>query len=136
MKEFVIQHWTNLVDVLMAVLTFLAILVALFGKEFVNWLTRPALELTFDMKDTSCFHEIKINGHPGANSLLKISNQKEGLWFLQRQTAKNVEAKITYIYQGGKKFTYHPTNLTWSGGGDNPFASIVSGSHHFLDFIT
>lgn len=54
---------------------------------------------------------------------------------MQTDKAKNVEAKITYAYFANKKFTYHPTNLNWSGARGDKLIDIISGSHHFLDFI-
>lgn len=126
-------------------LTFLAIIVALFGREFVEWLKRPKIELVFDKNNQSYFHEIDFflfkhgnNEHfaKGINCLLKISNPQKRRLFLQTQTAKYIEAKITFIYEGNKKFTYHPTNLNWSGTrGKTNKVDIISGSHHFLDFI-
>ena len=130
-------------------LTFLAILVALFGREFIDWLKKPILKVEFDINDKSYFHEIRFEEIPsrgtpfhsriykeGANCLLKISNpQVKKLGFIRTPTVENVEAKITYIFQGNRKYTYHPTNLNWSGGKFKPSVSIMAGSHHFLDFM-
>lgn len=125
--------------------TLLAILVALFGREFVLFLKRPSLEPSFIAEDNSYFHEILFplfmhGGHQhfskGKNCLLKISNLKrKRLFFLTTETAKGCEAKITYIYNNDKKYTYHPTWLKWSGVEEEKPVSIMSGSHHFLDFI-
>jgi len=126
-------------------LTLLAILVALFGREFVSYFKKPILEPSFLPEDVSYFHEIlfplfKHGGHQhyskGRNCLLKICNPKrKRLLFLKSETAKNCEAKITYIYHDDKKYTYHPTWLKWSGVEEEKPVSIMSGSHHFLDFL-
>lgn len=126
-------------------LTFLAILVALFGRELVAWLKRPELKLEFDINNQSFFHDqyfpfkIPNNNTPhytkGKNCLLKISNPIKRRFFLKSESAKGVVAKVSYVYENQNKFTYHPTNLNWSGGrGEKPI-DIISGSHHFLDFI-
>lgn len=131
-------------------LTLLAILVALFGKDFVEWLKVPNLELSFDINDESFFHQIHFpigfkHGSSehyamGFNCLFKVSNlqKRKFLPFIKTQYAKNVEVKITYIFEGNKKYTYHPTALNWSGNSsedEDNTVSIASGSHHFLDFI-
>ncbi len=141
--------WKGMSDRLLECLTFLAILVALFGKEFLEWLKRPHLKIgNFNEQDKSYFHSIhfplgyKSGGHEhyskGINTLLKISNpQEHKVWFIRTGIAKNVEAKITHIDGEDETFIYHPTPLNWSGGNpDNPMpVSIIPGSHHFLDFI-
>ena len=135
-------------------LTFLAIVVALFGREFVSWLQRPNLKLFFDIQDSSCFHIFEtrdktvdvesqkiLNGpqYPyQANCLLKITNEIRRwriLRFLQTKSAINVQAKVTYIFHEGTKYTYHPTYLNWSGGKFKESETIIAGSHHYLDFI-
>jgi hypothetical protein len=128
-------------------LTLLAILVALFGREFVQYLKRPILKPDFVADDSSYFHEIhfplfKHGRHmhysKGRNCLLKISNPKRMLLpFLTTDTAKGCEVKITYIFDKDRnlKHTYHPTWLKWSGIEEEKPVSIMSGSHHFLDFI-
>lgn len=126
-------------------LTLLAILVALFGREFVLFLKRPSLEPSFIAEDISYFHDILFplfkhgdyeHYSKGKNCLLKISNlKKKRLLFLTTETAKVCEAKITYIFHNDKKYTYHPTWLKWSGVEKEKPVSIMSGSHHFLDFI-
>ncbi len=127
------------------ILTLLAILVALFGRELVLFLKKPTLKPSFVPEDVSYFHEILFplfthGGHKhyskGKNCLLKICNPKrKRLFFLTTETAKECEAKITYIYHDDKKFTYHPTWLKWSGVEEEKPVSIMSGSHHFLDFL-
>jgi hypothetical protein len=126
-------------------LTLLAILVALFGREFIIFLKRPSLEPTFIQEDTSYFHEnlfplFTHGGHrhfaKGRSCFLKISNpRRRRLFFLGSQTAKGCEAKVTYIFHDGKKFTYHPSWLIWSGVEREKPVSIMSGSHHFLHFL-
>lgn len=125
-------------------LTFLAILVALFGREFVSWLKKPDLKLDFDIHNESFFHEInfslfKHGGYThyakGVNCLLMVSNPKRKRCFLQTEAARGVEVKVLFIYEGSKKYTYHPTPLKWSGGKEKEPVQIISGSHHFLDFI-
>ncbi|MBW1994379.1 MAG: hypothetical protein JRI77_07990 [Deltaproteobacteria bacterium] len=125
-------------------LTFLAILVALFGKELVSWLKKPRLILTFDINNESYFHDINFHlftheGHSyyakGANCLLMISNPKRKWGLLQTETARGVEVKVTYIWKGTTKHTYHPTNLNWSGGKGKKSTYIIAGAHHFLDFL-
>lgn len=126
-------------------LTLIAILVALFGREFVAYLKRPIFELSFDSGDVSNFHEalfplFKHGGHQhyskGMKCLLKISNRKrKRLFFVTSETAKGCEAKITYVLHNKHKFTYHPTWLKWSGVKEEQPVSIMSGSHHYLDFI-
>jgi hypothetical protein len=63
--------------------TLLAILVAPLGKDFIDWLRKPKLKLSFEMNDISYFHKIPfLLGHfagkdhysEGFNLLLKISN--------------------------------------------------------------
>jgi len=126
-------------------LTFLAILVALFGRELITWLKRPELKLEFDINNQSFFHDqffiFQIPNNQtahftkGKNCLLKISNPIKRRLFLKSESAKGVVAKVTYVNENEKQFTYHPTNLNWSGGrGEKPI-DIISGSHHFLDFI-
>ena len=39
-------------------LTFLAVLIALFGADFVKWLKRPNLKLSFDRNDKSHWHRL------------------------------------------------------------------------------
>ncbi len=134
-------------------LTLLAILVALFGREFVNWLQKPNLELFFDIEDSSCFHvftrdqeryDSNLQIHEivqkpyQANCLLKITNETRK-WYklriLENKSALNVQAKVTYIFHKGIKYTYHPTYLNWSGGQFKESVTIIAGSHHYLDFI-
>jgi len=132
-------------NLVMSLLTFLAILVALFGRDWVDWLKRPNLQLSFNMGDNSYFHEILlplfqhgnyVHYSEGRNCLLKISNVgRQPLFFLKTQTALAVEAKVTYVVHGGQKHTYHPTYLKWSGADEERPVSIIAGSHHFLDFI-
>jgi len=64
-----------------------------------------------------------------------ISNPKRKRCLLQTETARGVEVKVTYIYEGTKKYTYHPTNLNWSGGKGKKPVHIIAGAHHFLDFL-
>jgi hypothetical protein len=134
------EHWVQFG------LTFLAILVALFGKEFVSWLKRPDLKLDFDMRNKSFFHERhfglkKLAGKDhyskGVNCLFMVSNPKKKWRFMQTETAKGVEVKVTYIFMADKKYTYHPTNLNWSGEMHNKpvQVQIIAGSHQFLDFL-
>lgn len=126
-------------------LTLIAILVALFGREFVAYLKRPILELSFNARDVSNFHEALFplfvhGGHQhyskGMKCLLKISNRKrKRFFFVTSETAKGCEAKVTYILHNNHKFTYYPTWLKWSGVREEQPVSIMSGSHHYLDFI-
>jgi len=132
------EHWIQFG------LTFLAILVALFGREFVSLLKRPDLHLYFDINNKSFFHDINFplfnhgeytHYSKGANCLLMLSNPKRKRCFLQTETARGVEVKVTYVHEGARKHTYHPTNLNWSGGKGTKIVQIISGSHHFLDFL-
>ena len=119
-------------------LTFLVILVALFGREFIDYLKKPRLELHFDINNEDYFRKFPFTpDHLEIfNCLIKISNPRvTKLGFIKTPTATEVEAKITYVFQGDKKHIYHPTNLNWSGGQGIPFVSIISGSHYFLDFV-
>ena len=119
-------------------LTLLAILVALFGREFIIFLKRPSLQPSFISEDASYFYEnlfplFTHGGHKhfskGKSCLLKVSNPKrKRLFFLTTETAKGCEAKITYIFHDGKKFTYHPSWLKWSGVEEEKPVSIMPGS--------
>ncbi len=130
---------------LSAILTLIAILVALFGKEIVAYLKRPIFELSFDVGDVGNFHEALFplfthggqqHYSKGMNCLIKISNQKrKRLFFITSETAKGCEVKVTYILHNNNKFTYYPTWLKWSGVKEEQPVSIMSGSHHYLDFI-
>jgi hypothetical protein len=127
-----------------SILTFLAIIVALFGREFVTWLKRPKLSLIFQKDNKSFFHKMDfpLFEHGGAthysngiNCLFRVDNSIRNTWFIQTEKAEQVETKITYVYHENKKHTYHPTNLNWSGSRGENAINIISGSHHYLDFI-
>ena len=133
-------------------LTFLAVIVALFGRNLIEALRRPKLELAFDITDVSYHHKMHfhvLTEHyedfsteymsAGKNCLLKIINPQRRKLLFQSQAAKAVEAKVTFIFKDGEKHTYHPTSLNWSGNNSNAegpnTVSIMAGAHHFLDFI-
>lgn len=140
-KALNISAW----NAITAVSTFLLFLTALFYHVILEKLQRPELAPDFKIEDISYFHDIFFplfvqeakHGAKGKNSLIMISNRRRKRFFglIESRMAEDVEVKVTYIYEGEEKHTYHPTNLNWSGGRENPFVSIPSDSHHFLDFI-
>lgn len=140
-KYFKISAW----NAITAISTLLIVVWAVFHELILTYLRRPKLELKFDIHDESFLHEIYFQlgqfnkdtwYSEGKNCLLMIVNKDKKLSrFIPQETARGVEAKVTYIYQGKAKHTYHPTNLNWSGGRGKTAISIIAGSHHFLDFL-
>ncbi len=104
------------------VTTFLAVIVALFGEKFREWIWGPNINLKFDKKSDRCFREATVpNDHfqnePGtfyqnvkrAYSRLKVDN--EG------RLAKNVKVKIEVFDSEKKEIPYfEPSTLNWISG--------------------
>lgn len=102
-------------------LTFLAIIVALFGKLFRDRLLKPQIEVSFDSNSDRCFRNATvlkdiIQEFPYCLDTkrqyfrLKVANKG-------RSTAKNVRAIIDVYYEGKEEAErFEPNALKWISG--------------------
>ena len=114
--------WTigEILQLLLVIATFFAVIVALFGERFREWLKRPKFDLKFDKSSDRCFREATV---PQDN----IQNEKE-FTLVKRQyyrlmvknkggLAKNVKVKIDIFDETGKELQYfEPSSLNWISG--------------------
>jgi len=104
-----LKFWEFIVSVFVAIATFLAVIVALFGKQLRNLIYYPKLE--FDFSDKNCIHSIscyKKTDWTITYLRLKIKN-------IGNMNASRVKIKCNSIkIDGVEVYPFDPTYFVWS----------------------
>lgn len=104
-----LKVWEFIVSVFVAIATFLAVGVALFGKQLRNWFYRPKLE--FDLSDKNCIHSISCCKETDwAITYLRLKIKNTG-----NMNASRVKIKCNSIkIDGVEVYPFDPTYFVWS----------------------
>ncbi len=104
------------IQIIIAIATFAAVIVALFGNRFWEWLDRPHITVYFDDSDTENYHQTSMELRNGAGQLiesiptyyvrLKITN-------LGRRTLENAEVVLEKVEP--QPVVFMSLNLSWAG---------------------
>ncbi|MGD0115011.1 MAG: hypothetical protein ABSC13_03270 [Dehalococcoidia bacterium] len=99
-----------------AVATFLAVLVALFGRELWDRRRRPILQIDYDPCEPFCRYTIMAIGNSTASSLVNSHWIRVGVTNKGRGTARACKGKMLAVYgpDGSARDDRDPMLLRWS----------------------
>ena len=119
--------------------TFVAILVALFGKRFNDWLNRPVIRVEFDKTSDRCFRDAR----PIGDRIQEFSGVviKKRQYFRLRisnsgkMTAKKVKVVIDIRYEDMKEAErFEPNCLLWITGDQE--VDLASGEINYVNLLS
>lgn len=106
---------SDLIQLIIALATLFAVIVALFGQRFWGWKDKPKVKVSFDENDPEFFHQTDMhiiqNGRiaysiPTYYVRLKVTN-------LGKTTLENTEVVLEKVIPQQEKFM--SLNLSWAG---------------------
>jgi len=118
------MNWTlnDYLQLAMVAATFLAVLVALFGEMFREWIKKPKISLKFDKESDRCFRKATVLEDRIQQVPRQLFNNVERYYYRievrnNGGLAKNVKIKIDIFDSGKKEIQYfEPSTLNWISG--------------------
>ena len=120
-------------------LTFLAVVIALFGQRFHNWLDRPVIQIDFDRNSDRCFRSANPIGETIQDfpNLIPETRQYFRLKVINngRGTAKSVRVLVDLYYEDMKEAErFEPNCLVWITGDKE--IDIASGESAYINLLS
>jgi hypothetical protein len=133
------MKFSESLQLVMASLTFLAILVALFGEKIRNWFDRPKLAVEFASQSERCCRAAEIEKDLVQDESGLIENVTRRYYRLRVNntggTAKRVKAKIDVLDSKGKPAErFEPNLLRWVDWQD--VVDLASGESHYVNLFS
>ena len=120
-------------------LTLFAVLIALFGERFHDWLDRPVINIDFDRNSDRCFRSANPLGEtiqdfpqfiPETRQYFRLKVTNNG-----RGTAKSVRALVDLYYEDMKEAErFEPSCLGWITGDKE--IDIASGESVYVNLLS
>lgn len=120
-----------------ALATFFAVLVALFGERLWRWIDRPKIYLTFDRASDRCFRwaDVALDNVQDEERHLNVKRQYFRLKVENKGgIAKNLRIRVD-ILKGNKELErFEPSTLLWISGRERE--DLANGESEYTNFIS
>lgn len=122
-----------------AIATFLAVLVALFGKRAQDWIDRPKMRVSYWQESERCFRgAMQINDRiqnfphiPLERQFFRLRVSNEG-----KQTARRVKVVVDLYYENGEPAErFEPNSLRWIAS-DQETIDIASQEKTYINLLS
>lgn len=129
---------SNLIQSVLAALTFVAVLVAMFGQRFWNWVSRPKLEIEFDRGSERCFRWATVESC-NVQDEGQFANVRKYYFRLRVHngggTVRNLRARVDVLDLKGRPVErFEPARLNWIVGAES--VDLARGESEYVNLIS